>query len=523
MHPREQFVAECKEILDKFTEKKQLKERREWMRNMIRKDLFFLGMFGCDRVDLNRDWLYDRCLEVQQNPDGRLDVWAREHYKSTIITFLKTIQDILIDPEERICIYSFNQNLAKAFVGQIKTELETNWKLKDLFPEILWEEPLKGTYIDEEGVRQRIPWTTDSIRVKRKNRAKEDTVTASGLVTGQKTGGHYTILVYDDVVTLDSVSTVEMIKKTTTAYQMSLNTSANAPGKPARIRIVGTFYHEMDTYSEIIKAGNTILRKYPAEDENRKPVLLSRENLDMKKASLGSWVYASQMLCDPRLSSNMGFRREWIKFWVPEVWENLNRFILVDPADSKKKKSDYTSILVIGLGADKNYYVIDIVRDKLSLTERTNILFKLHEKYRPQLGTFYEKVGMQSDISHIEFQMALRNYRFPIYEVNPKAAKGLRIESLEPLFKNGRIWFPEELWRKNWEGDMVDIMLEFMQEEYIAYPFCRHDDMIDNLAKITDESVVPSLTFPTVQSSDEMLLERLTGRPANMQEEYKPF
>jgi len=84
-----------------------------------------------------------------------------------------------------------------------------------LFPEILWEDPLKGTYLDEDNVRQRIPWTTDSIRVKRKSRAKEDTLTASGLVTGQKTGGHYTILIYDDVVTLDSVTSAEIIDRTT--------------------------------------------------------------------------------------------------------------------------------------------------------------------------------------------------------------------------------------------------------------------------------------------------------------------
>ena len=69
---------------------------------------------------------------------------GREHYKSTIITWLKTTQDILINPEERICIYSFNQMLAKSFVNQVKTEFETNWRLKWLFPEILMGRPSEG-------------------------------------------------------------------------------------------------------------------------------------------------------------------------------------------------------------------------------------------------------------------------------------------------------------------------------------------------------------------------------------------
>lgn len=522
-HPREAYVLECKKVIKDFRRKDQKEEMREWMRIMCRRDLFFLAVFVCDREDMSRDWIYDRCLEVQESPDGHIDIWAREHYKSTIITFFKTIQDILINPEERICIYSFNQTIAKAFVGQIKTELESNWTLKWLFPEILWEDPLKGTYIDEEGVRQRIPWSTDSIRVKRKNRAKEDTVTSSGLVVGQKTGGHYTILIYDDVVTLDSVTTAEMIQRTTTAFQMSLNTSASAPGQPGRIRIIGTFYHEKDTYSEIIKTRLASTRIYPAVDSNSQPVLLTASELQTKKNAMGAWVYASQMLCDPRKSSNMGFRREWIKRWDPAVWENLNRIIFVDPADSVKKKSDYTSILVLGLGADQNIYLIDGLRDKLSLTQRSNALFMFHQKYRPQLGTFYEKVGMQADISHIEDQMKVKNYRFPITAVTPMNNKGLRIESLEPLFRQGRIYMPEELWKVNWEGDRVDIMDDFLFEEYLAYPFCTHDDMIDNLSKLTDDQVVPNLVYPTIQSSEEMLIERLTGKPANQVQEYSPF
>lgn len=509
--------------MEDFEKQGKHEEMRQWMRLMVRKDIFFLAVFVCEREDINRDWLYDRCLEVQMNPDGYLDVWAREHYKSTIITWLKTIQDILIDPEERICIYSFNQPLAKSFVSQVKTELETNWRLKWLFPEILWEEPLKGTYIDEEGNRQRIPWTTDSIRVKRKGRAKEDTLTASGLVTGQKTGGHYTILIYDDVVTLDSVTSPEMIKRTTQAFQMSLNTGANSPGKPVRIRIIGTRYHYADTYSEIIKAKTAIPRIYPCVDELGNPVLLPREFLAKKKSDFGSWVYASQMMCDPKQSSNMGFLREWIKPWVPTIYENLNRLIIIDPADKVKRKTDYTVMWVVGLGSDRNYYVIDMVRDKLSLTGRTNALFMLHQKYRPSLGTFYEEVGMQADIQHIEEQMALRNYRFPIYSVNATSSKGLRIEALEPLFRQQRIYMPEAIWRKNWEGSVVNVIDEFITEEYLAYPYAGHDDMLDALSKVTDDQVIPFLSFPDPVSAEELLRQRLLGESGAEENIYEPF
>jgi predicted phage terminase large subunit-like protein len=522
MVTRDQFIVECQRIIDGFNSKDDMEGLREWMRYMVRHNIFFLALFVCEREDFNRDWLYDRCQEVQAHPDGFIDIWAREHYKSSIITWLKTMQDILINPEERICIYSFNQTLAKSFVNQVKTEFETNWRLKWLFPEILWEDPLKGTYLDEDNVRQRIPWTTDSIRVKRKSRAKEDTLTASGLVTGQKTGGHYTILIYDDVVTLDSVTSAEIIDRTTKAYEMSLNTGSSSGGKPTRVRIIGTRYHYADTYSVILKRGSAKPRIYPCVDERGDPVLLTKEILADKKKDLGSWVFASQMMCDPRQAGSMGFKREWIKPWTPTIWENLNRVIVVDPADKVKRKTDYTTMWVVGLGADRNYYVIDLIRDKLSLTGRTNALFALHQKYRPNLGVHYESVGMQADTQHIEEQMELRNYRFPLYPVKATVAKGLRIEALEPLFRNHRVYMPEAIWWKNWEGETVNLVEQFILEEFLAYPFCSHDDMLDGLSKIVDEQVVPFLYFPEPLTAEELLKQRL-GIPTDYEEPYEPF
>jgi hypothetical protein len=88
-------------------------------------------------------------------------------------------------------------------------------------------------------------WSEDEgIVVKRKSNPKESTVEAWGLVDGQPTSKHYKLMVYDDVVTRESVTTPEMMTKTTDALALSFNLTA----KEGRRRFIGTRYHFNDTY-----------------------------------------------------------------------------------------------------------------------------------------------------------------------------------------------------------------------------------------------------------------------------------
>ena len=166
-------------------------------RNLARTDLFFLLRYTLKRTDLDHDWLFDRCREVEQQPDGHLDLWAREHYKSTIITFGLTIQNILQSHGENplpewdgreptFGLFSHTRPIAKGFLRQIKQEFEANEHLKHFFPDILYENPKKDAP----------KWSEDDgIILKRQGNPKESTVEAWGLVDGQPTGKHFDVLV----------------------------------------------------------------------------------------------------------------------------------------------------------------------------------------------------------------------------------------------------------------------------------------------------------------------------------------
>lgn len=460
------------------------------LRKLCREDLFFLLTRVCGRKDVDCDWLFDRCQEVQAEPDGYLDLWARDHRKSTIITFGKTIQDILINPEITVGIFSHTKPIARSFLRQIKREFEDNESLKFIFDDILFRSPAKESP----------SWSEDKgITVRRKNNPKEATIEAHGLIDGQPTGKHFSLLVYDDVVTRESVTTPEMISKVTEAWSLSLNLSSS---KDKRIRYIGTRYSYNDTYKEIIARQAAVPRIHAATDDGTaagRPVFLTQMELDEKLQTQGTYVFACQQLQNPKAEGTQCFFRSQMRFYsTPPNLSDLNIYIVVDPANAKKKRSDYTAAWVIGLGKDKNYYVIDFTRQKLSLPERAKLVFAWHEKYRP-LAVAYEQYGIMSDVQHIRYVQDERNYRFEIKEVGGTLGKNERILQLLPLLEAGRVYLPREK-RTVVDGREVDLVQVFIDEELEAFPLGAHDDLMDSFARILDEDL--GAKFPASIKND---------------------
>lgn len=420
-------------------------------------------------------WLLGRCHEVQKDPYGYLDLWAREHYKSTIITFGKTLQEILNNPDITIGIFSHTRPIAKGFLRQIKRELESNELLKALFPDIFWGNPYK----------EAPKWSEDDgLIVRRKGNPKESTIEAWGIVDGQPTSKHFKRRVYDDVVTLDTVTTSDMIRKTIDAWAISGNLGAEG----GEAQHVGTRYHFNDPYREIIARGAVKPRIYAATIDGSvegEPVLMSRETLDRKRREMGPYIFSCQMLLNPVAEENQGFKREWARDHQGSDGSGMNIYILVDPASEKKKNSDYTAMWAIGLSSDNNYYVLDVLRDRLNLTERAKHLFDMVKRWKP-LNVGYEKYSMQADIEHIKDRMSRENYHFAITEVGGQTKKNDRIRRLIPLFQAGRFYFPPTLYRTLYDGRTVNLIEQFFNEEYDAFPVPVHDDMLDALSRIVE-------------------------------------
>jgi predicted phage terminase large subunit-like protein len=220
------------------------------------------------------------------------------------------------------------------------------------------------------------------------------------------------------------------------------------------------------------------------EGEQLWPEWFTQDMLSQAKRDPRNWLALYQQ--KPRSESGGEFRKPWLQHYKNKPVKG-NKYILVDPASEKKKTSDYTSIFVLLLAEDQNYYVIDMVRDRLNLTERADLLFKLHKEHKP-LDVGYEKYGMQADIDHMKDRMERENYRFRISEVGGSTPKNDRIRRMIPLFESGRVWLPETLHKTDFQGQVRDLVADFIEQEYAAFPVGKHDDMMDCLSRIHDIS-----------------------------------
>ena len=492
-----------------------------------RADRFYLLTVLLNRLDAKHPWLYDRCREVEADPDGHLDLWFREGYKSTIITFAGVIQEVINDPEITVCIFSHTRPNANKFLHQIKLELESNGDLKRIYQDVFYDRPdlVSPMWSVERG-----------ITVKRRGNPHEATIEASGLVDGMPTGSHYKLRVYDDVVTAASVSTPEQVTKTTEMYALSDNLGARGDDGLMREWMIGTRYSYFDTYQTIIDKKTMKVRLHAVTEDGLrtgKPVFLTQEALDEKLAKQPSHIFAAQMLQNPSAGTEAMFDQKWLRFADIRP-ATLNVYIMVDPAGSKKKGSDNTAMAVIGYDTGRTKWLLDGYCHKMGLAEKWQRIKELRKHWMETPGVQnvfvgYESYGIPDALDHFEERMEIEKNYFPITVLQwPRQEAGSkrdRIQRLEPDFRGGkfimsqrrldrdgkdtkeeteaqkamraqgqafRIFNPQ--FRIDHNGKRYSINKSLV-EEYLHFPFSQHDDFLDACSRIFDMNPRPPEIF----------------------------
>lgn len=343
-------------------------------------------------------------------------------------------------------------------------------------------------------------------------------------VTGE--GGDYVMC--DDPLNPDEALSETIRNATNATIRGTLFSRFNDP-RTGRFILTMQRLHEDDPTGNLMKDGGYHVLKLPAEAKRPVkitlgaktwamedgqllfPTRLSREILDQKRIEMTEYNYAGQYLQEPIPIGGGEFKPEWVQYYLSGAIrpKTMNIVILVDAAageeinKKKKKTSDWTAMMVVGLAPDNNYYLLDIVRDRLNPTERIDALFTLHRKWNalsgkpPKVG--YEKYGLMTDTFYITDKQNKDGYRFPLFELGGSTPKEVRIRRLIPDMQQLRWWLPANLMYTDTEGRAFDLVAELTKSEMPVFPRARFDDMLDALSRVYDKELC--MVFPQAKTS----------------------
>lgn len=371
----------------------------------------------------------------------------------------------------------------------------------------------------EEGKREK--WAVAEIAVDHPKRKlegiRDSTVKAAGL-TSNTTGFHADVVILDDMVVPNNAYTEDGREKVAALY--SQLASIENPG--AREWVVGTRYHPKDIYDTMINMREVIYNEEDDLDDEievyelfQKVVETNGEFLWPKKTredgkSFGfdervlarikaKYVDITQFYAQyynnpnnnetARIDANKfqyfersRLRNDYGDWFFGE--NKLNVYAAIDFAFSLRKRADYTALVVIGVDALGNFYILDVDRFKTDrIVEYYKHIVAAQQKWGFRKIRAEITVAQRTIVSELkESYIKPNGLALSIDEHNPTRHEGDKNERisaiLEPKYDNLQVW--------HYKGGNC----QSLEEELIMlHP--PHDDIKDALANAIDIAIIP--------------------------------
>jgi len=216
---------------------------------------------------------------------------------------------------------------------------------------------------------------------------------------------------------------------------------------------------------------------------------------------MGPYLFSCLYLNTPLNSDNMTFRPEWIQ-WCEQWPRAMVFFTSVDPAGiSARADSDTDYNTVVTCGKDLvtgRIYVVDYYHERMSGTDTKGspgdliqAIFDHVRRWAP-VKVKIETVAYQATLAYyVRERMRKDSLYFMVEDCpHPRGSKEARIRSLQPMFASGAI--------------LMRSYMQAMANELLAFPFGKHDDLIDALAMQLDMwTATPVAAKPHEYSYDE--------------------
>ncbi|GAA5437559.1 hypothetical protein [Deinococcus aquaticus] len=415
-------------------------------------------------------------LESFENYSNVLLLAPREHLKSsTLTTYL--LHKVLYNPEIRILIVTISDSLATGMLQRIKSILETNTTIRQLFGDV------KGNGV----------WGADGLTLKRKNIYTEPTIKAIGIGTAA-VGSRCDLLICDDLIDSTKADSPTERDKLSERFNGELSSLVSDGGKTI---VLGTRKGAHDLYSELLDNKSYYCLVQPAITSHRPedltceyirdsngvitgveiaeevavldPVRWPIERLMLRRINTGSTRFLREYQNDISSFTGNLLKPEWLTVSTVPPIEQMNLYMGVDLAISDKTNSDFTVITTVGVDKKTNrIYLLKMHRSRSDFpTTIENIKSEYQSWHIKPL-----KVTVESNAAQMAtFQMLFRNTHLPVFPSHTSKGKDIRMQLLAPLFESGKIQLSH-----GFDSDGI------FRNEWASFPSMKvHDDALDSV------------------------------------------
>jgi len=449
-----------------------------WFRR-IRDDLFTFAVEGLGFTDL-LPIHKDLCLFLQdQSKRTKLILMPRYSFKSSLATIAYSLWRLIKNDSLRILIYSDAVTRSQGFLTEIKNHLlglKPNSKFRELCGH--WEvDPKQGV------------WNQSAITIKERSTAHaEPSIDTAGLESS-KVGAHYDIIIFDDLVTKENVTTVELMAKTYECYKAAR--SLLRPG--GEMLIVGTRWNFGDMYGRLITDfkddadfGMFITKAEQDGEYPFSPIGLTQQFLAQQRREQGSYLWSCLYQNSPIDDETAIFKSSDFTFYQHhQLPKGLYISCCLDPIPPHERTDgDDAALTVVGTDHELNLYILDIIAGRLQPSDQIEEIFNLHHKWNLNvLGVetnAFQKV-MRRDIEYRYKQERERNPNFRFFSITEFVGsslpnKQLRIRGLQPYHERGALKFP---------GVSIETLTGVYHKlamQMLQFPKGSKDDIVDSLA-----------------------------------------
>ena len=484
------------------------------------------------KADWNWDWpyqkyIYERLARLDRGEIDRLMVFMPpRHGKSELVTIRYAAWVLIMRPQTRIVIASYNQKLANKFSrsirrivlearnrqltmgnGQFEAKARSAQTIDRLLntasewetPEgggvkavgvgagitgfgadlIIIDDPIKGR-ADAESKNNRAyvwEWYSDDLHTRLEPRGSviliqtrwhQDDL-AGRLLNEQESGGEkWEVIKLPALAEQRSgdtlVPTDAQASENSVAASGDEDKSVLAPFDPARLaRASENSVAASGDEDKSVLAPFDPLGRLPGEALC--PARFDREALLAKKRKLGSYSFSALYQQDPVPADGNVFKRAWFTKIVERAPDGLRWFRAYDLAISTKTSADYTASARLAQDKDGTIYIADIFRKRIEYPEQLRYITGRIDEERDT------EHGIESALHGTAFVQELRrNARLSsraFRAIHVDKDKLTRCLAWANRAEEGKV----VLVRGPWIADFID--------EACAFPNGRHDDQID--------------------------------------------